>query len=135
MIWYTLIIKFKSGNTMTTIELPHKLLNPLEQLATRQGSSVEALLADVISEYLRQQRHEKLLQEMEMFRAQHHQLREKYAGQFIGMVDGRVLDHDTDGGILYKRLYQQYADAPILIVEVKDIPEQEFTRLHRQIVS
>lgn len=54
---------------MTTIELPHKLFNPLEQLATRQGSSVETLLEDVISEYLYQQRHEKLLQEMERFRA------------------------------------------------------------------
>jgi hypothetical protein len=118
---------------MTTVQLPHKLLNPLEKLATDQGSSVEALLENVISEYLRQQRHEKLLQEMEKFRAQHHLLREKFAGQFVGMMDGRVVDHDPDGGVLYKRLYQQYADTPILIVEVKDTPEQEFTSLHRQV--
>jgi hypothetical protein len=118
---------------MATIELPRQLLNPLEQLATQQGSSVESLLADVIADYLREQRHEQLLQEMDRFRAQHDQLKEQYVGQFIGMVDGRVLDHDPDGGVLYRRLRQQYGDLPILIVQVKNTPEQEFIRLHRQL--
>ncbi|HRQ42321.1 MAG TPA: hypothetical protein PLD25_30770 [Chloroflexota bacterium] len=120
---------------MATIELPRKLLNPLEQLATRQGSSVEALLEDVVTDYLHEQRHEQLLQEMERFRDQHSQLMVQYAGQFVGMLDGRVLDHDADAGVLYKRLRLQYGDAPILIVEVKDTPEQEFTRFHRRIVT
>lgn len=125
------------GNTgagMATIELPRNLLSPLEQLAIQQGSSVESLLADVITDYLHEQRHEQLLQEMDRFRAQHHQLKEQYVGQFIGMVDGRVLEYDPDGGVLYQRLCQQYGDLPILIVQVTNTPEQEFTRLHRQII-
>ncbi len=120
---------------MTTIELPHKLLNPLAQLATRQGASVESLLEDVIADYLREQRHEQLLQEMERFRAQHDQLKEQYTGQFIGMVDGRVLDYDLDGGVLYQRLCQQYGDLPVLIVQVTNTPDQEFTRLQRHLVQ
>lgn len=120
---------------MSTIELPYKLLNPLEELATRHGSSVESLLEDVISDYLRKQRHEQLLQEMDRFRAQHSLLKDQYAGQFIGMVDGRVLDHDADGGTLYKRLHQQYGELPILIVQMTDTPEQEFTNLQRIITQ
>jgi hypothetical protein len=80
--------------------------------------------------YLREQRHKQLLQEMERFRVQHEKLKEQYLGQFIGMANGRILDHDPDGGLLYVRLRQQYGDLPILIVEVNQAPEQEFVRLH-----
>lgn len=120
---------------MTTIELPHKLLNPLEYLAIQRGSSVEMLLEDVITDYLYEQRHKQLLKEMDHFQAQHSQLKQQYAGQFIGMIDGRILDQDSDGGVLYKRLRQQHGDLPILIVQVMETPEQEFTRLHHQVIS
>ena len=117
---------------MATIELPRRLINPLQQLATEQGSSVEKVIENALTDYLRQQRHQQLLEEMERFRAQHEQLKEQYLGQFIGMYNGRILDHDSDGGNLYKRLRQQHGDLPILIVEVTPIPEQEFVRLQRR---
>lgn len=114
---------------MTAIELPHRLIYPLQQLATEQGSSIEEVVEDALTGYLREQRHKRLLQEMEQFRAQHDQLKQQYLGQFVGMSDGRILDHDPDGGILYNRLRQQYGDKSILIVEVTQTPEQEFQRL------
>ncbi len=118
---------------MTTIELPHRLINPLQLLAAEQGSSVEEVVEDALTDYLREQRHKQLLQEMEQFRVQHDQLREQFAGQFIGMYNGRVLDHDANGSNLYHRLCQQYDDLPILVVEVTDTPEQEFVRLQRRV--
>ena len=120
---------------MTTIELPHRLINPLQQLATEQGLSIEEVIEDALTDYLREQRHKQLLQEMERFRAQHEQLKEQYLGQFVGMVNGRILGHDPDGGLLYNRLRQQYGDLPILIVEVTQTPEQEFVRLQRRILT
>ena len=119
---------------MTTIELPQRLINPLQQLAIEQGSSIEAVIEDALTGYLREQRHRLLLQEMERFRAQHEQLKERHLGQFVGLYNGSVLDHGPDGGALYNRLHQQYGDLPILIVEVTRTPEQEFMRLQRRIL-
>jgi hypothetical protein len=51
------------------------------------------------------------------------------------MYNGRILDHDADGGSLYNRLRQQHGDLPILIVEVLETAEQEFLRLQRYVVT
>ena len=120
---------------MTTIELPHKLINPLQQLANEQSSSIEEVIEDALTDYLREQRHKQLLQEMERFRAQHGELKAQYLGQFVGMYNGRILDHDADGGSLYNRLRQQHGDLPVLIVEVGETAEQEFLRLQRYVVT
>jgi len=120
---------------MTTIELPQRLMNSLQQLVTEQGSSIETVVEDALTGYLREQRHRLLLQEMERFRAQHEQLKKQYLGEFVGLYNGNVLDHDPDGGTLYNRLRQQYGDLPILIVEVTQMPEQEFVRLQRRILT
>lgn len=119
---------------MASIELPSKLINPLQQLATEQGSSVEEVVEDALTDYLREQRHKQLLQEMERFKVHHGELKSQYLGQFVGMHNGRILDHDPDGGTLYKRLRQQHGDLPILIVEVGETAEQEFQRLQRKII-
>ena len=120
---------------MATVKLPNKLVSPLEQLANVQGASLEEVVEEAIMEYLREQRHKQLMQEMNRFREKHGDLKAHYLGQFIGMYDGRVLDHDHEGGLLYNRLRQEYGDLPILIVKVGEKVEQEFNRLSRHIVS
>ena len=119
---------------MTTIELPHRLTAPLQSIANQQGTSIEEVIEDALTDYLQEQRHQQLLQEMERYRLQFDQLKDEYAGQYIGMYNGRILDHDPDGGILYYRLRDKHNDLPILIVQVTNTPEQEFVRLHRQLV-
>ncbi len=114
-------------SAQTIITLSPQLAQPLQQIAQERGQSVEAVVESLIAEYLREQRHTRLLAEMEQFRTQHPHLLAAYRGQFVGMRDGQVLDHDADGGALYTRLRRQYGDTPILIVEVADSPEQEFT--------
>ena len=54
--------------------------------------------------------------------AQHETLREHYAGHYVAMRDGKVLDHDPDIATLYHRIHQQYGDAPILIAPVTEHP-------------
>jgi hypothetical protein len=120
---------------MTTIDLPYRLIDSLKQLANQRGSSVEGIVEDALTGYLHEQRHQRLLQEMERFREQHQQLKEQYLGQYIGMYDGRILDHDTSGGQLYTRLRERYGDLPILVVEVTGTPEQEFLRLHHRVIT
>jgi len=112
--------------TQIAITLPPPLSQSLQQIAQERGQSVEALVETLLADYLREQRHRYLLAEMERYRAQHTKLLPAYRGQYIGLREGSVLDHDPDGGTLYKRLHHKYEDLPILIVEVTDTPEQEF---------
>jgi hypothetical protein len=112
-----------------TITLPPQLLSPLQQIAREKGQSVEAVVEDLVRDFLRDQRHAHLLVEMERFRAQHAELLARFPSQYVGMRDGQVLDHDPDGGLLYARLRRQYGELPILIVQVTQTPEQEITVL------
>ena len=64
---------------------------------------------------------------MDRFRAKHSELLNKFKGEYIGMHNGEVLDHDVEGGALHKRLRQQHGSLPILIVQVSESPEQQFT--------
>jgi hypothetical protein len=50
----------------------------------------------------------------------------QYAGRYIAMRDGAVLDHDTDLTALHARVRAQYGDAPILIAPVTPEPIQTF---------
>lgn len=119
---------------MSTVDVPSELIKPLQQLAVEKGQSVAAIVEQLIADYLREQRHRYLMSEMERFRLQHASLRPQYEGQYIAMRDGRVIDHDVDGGILYSRLREQYGDLPVLIVQVTDQPEQTFTRLSSRVL-
>ena len=108
-----------------TIILPLQLLNPLQEIVRERGQSVEAVVEEVVRAYLREQRHAQLMTEMDRFRAQHADLIAQYPTEYIGLHNGRVLDHDLDGGALYRRLRHRYEDLPILIVRVTETPDQE----------
>lgn len=119
---------------MAVIELSPRHINPLEALAKQQQASVETIVEELIDRFLREQRHASLLKEMEHFRDRHSELLAQFRGQYIGMLNGQVLDSDVDGGALHLRLARRYADQPVLIVEVTEQPEQEFRRLSRRLV-
>ncbi len=119
---------------MTVIELSPRTITSLKVLARQQQTPVETIVEELIDRFLREYRHESLLQEMERFRQQHAELLAQFRGQYIGMLNGQVVDSDADGGALHIRLARRYGDQPVLIVEITDQPEQEFRRLSRRLV-
>ena len=119
---------------MSAIDVRHELIKPLQQLADERGETVNNIIEHLIADYLREQRHRYLMEEMERFRSRHRELWMQYEGQYIAMRDGKVVDSDADGGQLFTRLRQRYGDLPILIVEVTDEPDQLFTRLSHRVV-
>jgi hypothetical protein len=112
-----------------TIILPPQLLNSLQEIAHERGQSVESVVAELVRQFLREQRHAQLISEMDRFHAQHADLLTHYRSEYIGLYSGGVLDHDLDGGMLYRRLQREYGDLPILIVLVTETPDQEITLL------
>ncbi len=120
---------------MAVIELSPRHISPLQALAQQKQAPVETIVEELIDRFLREQRHAALLQEMERFREQHGELFAQFRGQYIGLLNGQVVDSDPDGGALHTRLARRYSDQPVLIVAVTDQPEQEFKRLSRRLVA
>jgi len=112
---------------LAQVPIDAKLAESLQQVAAERGKTLEAVMNDLVQNYLREERHAQLMAEMDRFRAKHNELLTKFKGEYIGMHNGEVLDHDVEGGALHKRLRQKHGSLPILIVQVTESPEQEFT--------
>jgi hypothetical protein len=115
---------------LAQVPMDAKLAESLQQVAAERGKPLEVVMNDLVQNYLREQRHTQLLAEMDRFLANHRELVSRFNGEYIGLHNGEVLDHDGDGGTLYKRLRQRYGSLPVLVVQVTESPEQEFTVRH-----
>lgn len=63
---------------------------------------------------------EKIHQESEAFIAQHNELLKTKKGQYVALHEGKVVDHDQDGRVLYVRIRNKYGRTPILIRQVTE---------------
>jgi hypothetical protein len=63
-----------------------------------------------------------LLQEERLFKRQREKLLRGYAGQFVGLYKGKVLDHDADDEALADRLFARLGEVPFLIIRVEHTP-------------
>lgn len=54
----------------------------------------------------------------------HNELWQKYPGQQVAIHNGELVDHDTDGVALSKRVYQRYPDEFVLIRQVEQEPDR-----------
>lgn len=70
---------------------------------------------------------EQIDREQQAYEAQHSQILKKYAGQYIAMRHGKVVDHDEDSVELWHRVHKNYGKEPILITPVLDEPRQVIT--------
>jgi hypothetical protein len=114
-------------NMLAQVPIDAKLAESLQQIAAEHGQPLETVMNDLAQNYLREERHTQLLAEMDRFRAKHNLLLTQFKGEYIGMRNGEVIDHHVDGGQLYKRLRQKLGSLPVLIVQVTETPEQDFT--------
>jgi len=111
---------------MSTIALPlaQETVMSLWQVAESQGTTAEALADRAIRRYLRQQAEAKIEREEQHFHAQHAELLDRYAGQYIAMHEGRVIDSDTDELTLYLRVRQRFPSVGVLIKQVTPEPDE-----------
>ena len=112
---------------LAQVPIDAKLAESLQQVAAEHGQPLETVMNDLAQNYLREERHAQLLAEMDRFRAKHGELLTQFKGEYIGMRNGEVLDHDADGGQLHRHLRQKYGGLAALIAQVTESPEQDFT--------
>lgn len=117
---------------MQQIILPDETIEKLEHVASHEGIDTTALLLRLVEDYLaskpvqepekhalgwdEQQR--KIAQEQKFYEAQHQELLKVYRGQYIAMNDGRVVDHDTNGAVLRRRVRTRYGKKTIFVTPV-----------------
>jgi Family of unknown function (DUF5678) len=108
---------------MLTVMINDQTANQLTKIAVEQSISPENLVEKAIRDLLRAEASRILARETKAFRLMHPQLLQKYAGQYVALHQGQLIDHDADQLTLYLRIDAQYPDEVILIKQVT--PEVE----------
>jgi hypothetical protein len=112
---------------MSAIILAEETAVELEKLAQPKGTTAAALAEQAIREFIRQETRRALQEETAVFQQLHHQLLEKYPGQYVAIYQSQLIDHDSDQLALYLRVRQEHPDEPVLIKEVTLSPEEVYT--------
>jgi hypothetical protein len=100
---------------MATISLRPDLLEALDQTARQENVDVEELVNAAVSQYLAQIRQRKIEAESRSFEAMKARLLGKYAGQYVAVHNGKVIDHDPDLRTLHLRVYKKHGRTPVLL--------------------
>lgn len=121
---------------LAQVPMDAKLAQSLQRVADERGASVEDVMNNLVRQYLREVRHEKILAEFEYYQAMHAELKTKYLNQHVAIHDGQLVDVDTDVNALLRRVRERFGDTPVLITQVEEEPVREYViRSPRLMVS
>jgi hypothetical protein len=111
---------------MVTVSLYPQVADQLQSEAERRQTSLEDLVNNWLEDQLWQERRKRIQEEAARFRAKHTELLNQYAGRYIAMRNGIVIDDDEDLLTLHNRIRARYGDEAILITPVRPEPVQTF---------
>lgn len=106
----------------TIDELPESALEYVARFLmwVRDGwRSKEAPTSEVASQTAHHERRAKIHSEALAWRATPEETRSAYGDVFVAVHGGKVIDHDPDRLILYRRVRQKMGDVPVLITPAK----------------
>ena len=113
---------------MPTIAVEPELYKRVEQVALEQKTSVDAILADVVRQYLWELDRHKISQETDRYYRRWSELKNQYLGQYIAFHNGQVVDHDSDLQLLRQRIRQHFVQTPVMITRVEASLDQPLIR-------
>lgn len=99
----------------------------LELVAREKNTTPQRLAEQAIREFLRSEARRRMQREMDAFFHLHARLLADFAGDYVAIHQGKLIDHDSDQLALYQRIEQRYRDTPVLIKRVLPNPEEEYT--------
>ena len=108
-----------------TVVLQPDVAEQIAYLATEKASAVDDLVDQALRAYLRQYQQAKIRAETDAFQAQKAALLTHYAGEYIAMHQGSVIDHDPDLRALHLRVFAQVRHTPVLLKQVTAEAERE----------
>ncbi len=114
---------------MVEVLLGDEVTVKLQQMAARVGETPVALAERAVRAFLHNAAREAMRREMQAYHARHAELLRQYAGRYIAMYQGEVVDDDDNQLALLARVEQGYPDLPVLITPVLAEPEETYTVL------
>jgi len=109
-----------------TINIKPTFQAKLEQIAQSTGKTAEEIVNEAVDEHLKRLTEQKLEAEIKAFEQMYPDLKTRYFGQFVAVHDGQVVDSANDFESLFLRIQSRFADLPILIRQVGDLPTEEW---------
>ena len=114
-----------------TVTIPEALLGRAKKLARARRRPVDVVIAELLDEALPPD--EQLptgvtddeaatRQEMEAYIALHPALKADFMGQHVAILDGRLIDHDSNPASLYERIAARYPDRFVWMTAVEEEP-------------
>lgn len=122
----------KHMSVQITLSLTDKFYQRLQALAVHQERDVSDLLAAYLEQNLLPTDMPSLPKdgdrerEKEAFRLLFPRLQQEYAGQYVAIYQGELVDHDIDKVALFARLNEQYPQAFVLVRPVQETAEIEY---------
>jgi len=101
------------------------LVAQVERLADRITQPAEQVLEMAVRSYFDLAEREAIHQETEAFSAMVGDLKTQYAGRYVAVYRGSVIDHDSDVSKLEARVRERLGSLPVLIAPVEPAPPRE----------
>ena len=81
------------------------------------------------------ERQQVMAREEAAYQRMHDELYAKYADQHVAIYEGKLVDHDADGGALYERIRRQYPGEFVLITPVGSEAEESYHILSPRLIA
>ena len=101
---------------MVTLTLTDELALAIKEEAEKRGLSVEDYLRFTVKRERTLSARQKMEQEQTWWFTLPLRKRAKYQGEFVAVHEKKVIDHDKDETILYKRIRKTYGKTPVLVM-------------------
>ena len=112
-----------------TLEIPAELYERIERLAAVRETPVAYLLEDALALVEDQPEVDdndaKMALEETAYGSMHAELFEKYAGQYVAIHNGQLVDTDPDETALYARINERFPNEIVLLKKVVEVPEPD----------
>jgi hypothetical protein len=112
---------------MIEIPVTEHALERLQRAADSQGTEIWRLLDQIVEQYVVDESLLVIDREQAEFEANHAVLSSLYAGEYVAMRRGQVVDHDTDRASLGRRVRARYGSESVLIAPVLREARQTIT--------
>ena len=107
---------------LTSLSLQPPLADEVYQAARHEGRDAAEFLAEAVRQHLAMYRQKRIVAETEAWYRLPAEERKSYAGRYVAVYDGQVVDSDTDRMTLYLRIRERLGREPVLITEGGDQP-------------
>ena len=101
---------------MVALQISEELAGTIKTEATLRGVSVEDYLRAAIRRERTLAARQKIEGEQEWWLSLPLSERAKYQWEFVAVHNQKLVDHDKDRDVLFKRIWERYGKTPVLIM-------------------